>query len=346
MRLYLLLLLLGIIGLTLGLPHPQDVAEAEEDSEDAAEEDEEYDVYDALEDAAEDENGFKFGLGILEPNAEDELDEESVGYFASVENDELVGAQRADSYSSVKEGLVSSVKNQGKCGSCAAFSAIAAFEICYAKINKDFIDFSEQQLVDCGYKHAGAKGCVGAPQHSYMDWLADKKPGLTTEKDYPYKGTKTKYKCPKTLPAANTHARVAKAFYTYNGTEELMRRLVFLHGAVLATVTASGPLSQYKSGIFEGCEPGKKVDHAVTVVGYGREKGTDFWLIKNSWGTKWGEKGYFRLKRNVGMCSIGKSFSALECEAVSNCATGEDNCEDEDGSKTSNHEEEKEEQES
>ena len=52
-----------------------------------------------------DENGFKFGLGILEPNAGEELDEESVGYFAAVENDdELVGAQRSDSYSSVKEG--------------------------------------------------------------------------------------------------------------------------------------------------------------------------------------------------------------------------------------------------
>ena len=231
---------------------------------------------------------------------------------------------------------MSSVKNQGQCGSCAAFSAIAAFEVCYKKITNESIDFSEQQLVDCGYKHAGAKGCVGAPQHAYMDWLGTLKPGLTTEKGYPYKGVKSKYKCPKSLTVANTGARVAKAYYTYNGTEELMRKLVLKHGAVLATVTASGPLSQYKSGIFGGCEPGKKVDHAVTVVGYGREKGIDFWLIKNSWGLKWGEKGYFRLKRGVGMCSIGKSFSALECEPTSECAADDENCDEE--SSTSNDE--------
>ena len=238
-------------------------------------------------------------------------------------------------------GLVSSVKNQGQCGSCAAFSTIAAFEVCYKKITEESIDFSEQQLVDCGYKHAGAKGCIGAPQHAYMDWLGTIKPGLTTEKDYPYKGVKSKYKCPKSLTVANTKVRVARAYYTYNGTEELLRKMVFLHGAALATVTAAGPLSQYKRGIFEGCEPGKKVDHAVTVVGYGREKGKDFWLIKNSWGPKWGEKGFFRLKRGVGMCGIGKSFSAMECEEVTECADNE-NCDYDEGSSSEEEEDEEE----
>jgi hypothetical protein len=147
---------------------------------------------------------------------------------------------------------------------------------------------------------------------------------------YPYKGAKTKLKCPtgkKALTAANLGARVSKAFWTYNGTEEIMRKLVVLHGAVLATVTASGPLSKYTGGVFEGCEPGKKVDHAVTVVGFGREKGKDFWLIKNSWGPKWGERGYFKLRRGVGMCGIGRSFSAIECEAITTCEEGSEDCE-------------------
>jgi C1A family cysteine protease len=233
---------------------------------------------------------------------------------------------------------VSSVKNQGKCGSCAAFATLAAFEVCYKKITGESVDFSEQQLVDCGYKHAGAKGCIGAPQHAYADWLATKKPALTTEKDYPYKGAKTKLKCPKSLPPVKLGARVAKAYYTYNGTEELLRKLVLVHGAAVATLTANGPLSKYTGGIFAGCEPGKKVDHAVTVVGYGREKGVDFWLLKNEWGVKWGENGYIRLKRGVGMCGIGKSFAALDCEAVADCEAGDETCEDASG----DHEDEEE----
>ena len=58
------------------------------------------------------------------------------------------------------------------------------------------------------------------------------------------------------------------------------------------------------------------MDHAVTVVGYGREKGMDYWLIKNSWGVDWGEDGYMRLQRGVGMCGIGRYLAGLTCEAA------------------------------
>jgi C1A family cysteine protease len=92
------------------------------------------------------------------------------------------------------------VKYQGDCGSCAAFSTIAAIEVCFKKITGEFGDYSEQQLVDCGYKHAGARGCVGAPQHAYMDWVSKQQPDLTSEEDYPYKGTKSTYKCRKNVP--------------------------------------------------------------------------------------------------------------------------------------------------
>ena len=174
-----------------------------------------------------------------------------------------------------------------------------------------------------------------------MDWVASKAPSLTSEDDYPYHGKKSDFTCPASLPAFNQGARVTKSFKTYNGTEDLLRKLVLRHGAVLATLSAnSDAFKKYKKGIFADCEPGKKVDHAITVVGYGVEKGKAYWLIKNSWGVKWGEKGYMRLKRGVEMCGIGKSFSAIECEKVSRCADDEEGCDNNNNDNEATSEEE------
>ena len=73
-------------------------------------------------------------------------------------------------------------------------------------------------------------------------------------------------------------------------------------------------LRQYKKGVFTKCSKGGKIGHSVAVVGYGKEKGKDYWLIKNSWGTRWGEEGYIRIQRGVGACDIGKSMALVKCE--------------------------------
>ena len=73
-------------------------------------------------------------------------------------------------------------------------------------------------------------------------------------------------------------------------------------------------LRQYKKGVFTKCSKGGKIGHSVAVVGYGKEKGKDYWLIKNSWGTRWGEQGYIRIQRGVGACDIGKSMALVKCE--------------------------------
>ena len=63
---------------------------------------------------------------------------------------------------------------------------------------------------------------------------------------------------------------------------------------------------QYTSGIFDSSSCGRKLDHATLVVGYGNQDGTDYWLMKNSWGTAWGEEGYMRLaiQDGIGVCGI------------------------------------------
>jgi hypothetical protein len=65
----------------------------------------------------------------------------------------------------------------------------------------------------------------------------------------------------------------------------------------------------YKGGIISSSSCGTNVDHAVNLVGYGSENGKDFWIIRNSWGTSWGEKGYFKILRTnekgvAGICGI------------------------------------------
>ena len=65
---------------------------------------------------------------------------------------------------------------------------------------------------------------------------------------------------------------------------------------------------QYKSGVFDSSGCGDNLDHATLVVGYGSENGTDYWIMKNSWGTGWGEQGYMRLEildgQSEGVCGI------------------------------------------
>ena len=85
-------------------------------------------------------------------------------------------------------GLVSPVKDQKQCGSCAAFATMALVETCFKKQTGVFGDYSEQHLVDCGYNYQGLiNGCQGAAPHGYAKFLVDKKPSLSSEKDYPYK---------------------------------------------------------------------------------------------------------------------------------------------------------------
>merc|ERR1712168_331060 len=252
------------------------------------------------------------GTGLLEPLEEERVDEKSEQYFDQFR---FTRSSVPNSYSSVEKGFVSPVKNQHSCGSCAAFASTAAIETCFKKKVGVFGDYSEQQLVDCAYHQHGANGCDGAAPHIYIKWADENKIRLAHESQYPYKNEETNYTCP-SLPVYNQGVRISGSFYTYAGDEDLLKKLVYEHGAVVAGVKAAGPFGKYGGGIFEGCPAGSRPDHAITVVGYGTEGGVPFWLIKNSWGNNWGENGFIRMKRGVGMCGIGRSMAVVKCETV------------------------------
>jgi len=264
-------------------------------------------------------NDIVSGRGLLAPSEEEREDEESERYFDTFRYNR---ASVPDSYSSVDRGYVSPVKNQRSCGSCVAFATMNTVETCFKKLTGVFGDYSEQQFVDCGYGQNGANGCNGASPHAYAKWAGDRNDGLAHESSYPYLNTKPNLYCPSNLPVYNQGAKVSGSYYTYRGDEELMKKLVYEHGAVLAAVKSAGPFQDYGGGVFSGCYPGNSIDHAISVVGYGTEGGEPYWLIKNSWGTGWGDNGYIKLARGSGMCGIGRAIAVVKCSRMAGPTDG------------------------
>jgi len=253
-----------------------------------------------------------FGRGLLHPPASERTDEASERYFDKFRYSR---ASVPATYDSKALGDVSPVKNQHQCGSCVAFANMALIETCFKKITGVFGDYSEQQLVDCGFGKNGANGCDGAYTYAYAKWVADNKKGLVHESQYPYLNKKPKLSCPKNLKTYNQGAKVTDSYHTYDGDEETMKKLIAEHGAIGTSVRATGPFEDYSGGIFAGCTS-NATDHAVTAVGYGTENGVDYWLIKNSWGSDWGEGGFIRIKRGVGMCGVANVLVSVTCDSV------------------------------
>ena len=179
---------------------------------------------------------------------------------------------------------------------------MSSIETCFKKVTSAFGDYSEQQMLDCSYGQYGANGCDRAAPSPYLRWTGDNKIKFASEKNYPYKNTVGT--CPAQIDPLNQGAKVTGFFYTYNGNEEMLKNLVYEHGAVYAVIYAGRNYRYYGGGIFSGCSPNSELNHAVSVVGYGTENGKDYWLIKNSWGTNWGENGFGKIERGVNMCDI------------------------------------------
>jgi Papain family cysteine protease len=187
------------------------------------------------------------------------------------------------------------------------------------KITGQFGNYSEQQFLDCAYDHLGANACLGAPLYAYLNWTAEGKKQLANGKQYPYKGDDSPFDCPDPRPYDKKAAVVSSMYYTYNGTEELLKELVFDNDVVVVgvwfTEESWTAFQTYKKGIFSCPAKGKITGgHAMVAVGYGTEKGKDYWLLKNSFGPKWGEKGFMKLQRGNSSCGIGRAIVVAECE--------------------------------
>ena len=216
-----------------------------------------------------------------------------------------IKADLPDSVDWREKGAVTEVKDQDICGSCYAFSSAGALEGQIFRKTGKLINLSEQQIVDCDSLD---DGCEGGTMSSVYEYIKNAG-GIESYEDYPYVSGKNNLPNDKCYFKKDKVVAIDTGYVELPpGNEEKLKGALATVGPISVAITALKSLKQYKGGIYHdpACDI-KNLNHGVLLVGYGTDKltGTPYWLIKNSWGHKWGENGYFRMPRNIGSCNLG-----------------------------------------
>jgi hypothetical protein len=250
-------------------------------------------------------NSYVLGLNRFSDYTEDEL-KSLLGYRidenANAETGPIVRQTLPKTVTNIDwrgKGAVTKVKDQGACGGCWAFSAIAAVEGFQFLRSGKLIELSEQEVISCATD--GNKGCMGGTMTNAFGWIA-KNGGVDSEDDYPYASKFNEYfNCSSTK--AGKHVASFESYIRVTSYSEDALLAAVAQQPVSVAIAVGGSFANYKSGVFDDPKCGTALAHGVAVVGFGTETGVagkDYWLVKNSWSNTWGEEGYVRIARGGG----------------------------------------------
>lgn len=215
----------------------------------------------------------------------------------------ILAEANADSKDWRAEGCVNAIQDQGQCGSCWAFSTMASTEGEHCVATGELLKFAEQQLVDCSHTSNGCNGGSMALAFLYL-----KSHDAILESDYPYTaadGTCQYDSMPKTTVETTGYSNV-----TANRPDQL--KAAVEQGVVSVAIEADKLVFQtYKSGIFDSSSCGTSLDHGVALVGYGTESGQEYFILRNSWNTTWGDEGYMKIASQSGNGVCGVNMAAV-----------------------------------
>jgi hypothetical protein len=216
------------------------------------------------------------------------------------ENVVILPETNDDSVDWRSKGAVNPIKDQARCGSCWAFSAVCALEGAHQIKTGELISMSEQQVVSCDKV---SQGCNGGWQHAAFTYF--KKTADETESDYPYtSGGGATGRC---SPDASKEKYFVDSYSNVQKNSVSQLKAAIAQQPVSVTIEADQLVFQlYKTGVMDSTSCGTNLDHAVAAVGYGSESGQDYYIVRNSWGTSWGDAGYIKIAavEGKGICGI------------------------------------------
>jgi C1A family cysteine protease len=240
-----------------------------------------------------DNNGASYGVGPFADLTSEEFNAQYTGWVpTSMKIEEVTyNVTLADDVDWRSKNAITPIKNQGSCGSCWAFSATESIESEAFLSGKYSLEvLAPQQIVSCDKKSSGCNGGDPATAFTYI-----KANGMEKEADYPYTAKDGSCK----FNSAKVAVKISGQ-KTVSGGESGM--LTALQGRPLSVCHQTGGWQHYSGGVMTSCSSGG--GHCTQMVGYASSG--DYWIVKNSWGTSWGNSGYLYLKKGSDLCGISK----------------------------------------
>ena len=212
-----------------------------------------------------------------------------------------------------ERGIISQVRNQGKCGACWAYSTVETIESMAAlKTSSDVTPLSVQQVIDCGSgKKTGNQGCDGGDTCSTLKWMKKDQILLHSHSEYPMRNSSGQCR------SIESKYGVRVLNYTCNDfslKEQDMVRLLAFHGPLTVAVDATA-WQDYLGGIIQyHCEVDR--NHAVQVVGYDLTGKVPFYIVKNTWGREFGLDGFLYIAIGKNLCGIAQEVSSVDVSVL------------------------------